>query len=70
MIESRFNTSHMTEVSGNCDICTKPVTRRLPNGTAKKLKYLLCGGYRCKMKMATKKVRERKERLKAKGVKA
>lgn len=68
MIGARFATAHMTEVSGPCDICAKPVTKRLPNGTAKRLKHLLCGGYRCKLALANKMHRERNARLKAKGV--
>lgn len=67
MIGSRFASCHMTEVSGKCVMCPKMVTKKLPRGTAKKLKYLLCGGYRCKMALAAKLSRARDARLAGKA---
>jgi hypothetical protein len=60
MIGSRSISCYMTEVSGKCVICAKPVEKKLPCGTARRVKHLLCGGYRCKIALAAKLGRERK----------
>lgn len=65
-----WNNSPLTTVEGNCAICGKEVKRRQSIHSARQIKELNCGGYRCKQQLNIRRHREKRERLKAKGVKA